>query len=65
MKRNKKTVILAHEDLTPLTEHILAKMGEEGRIIRRRLKAFYRERSSVKGAPLQEPLKEQVMEAAN
>ncbi|MCL6621505.1 MAG: hypothetical protein K6T55_05330 [Syntrophobacterales bacterium] len=45
MKRNKRTVILAHEDLNPLTEHILAGMGREGNIIRRRLKNFYRERA--------------------
>lgn len=45
MKRNKRTVILAHEDLNPLTEHILATMGREGSVIRRRLKNFYRERA--------------------
>jgi hypothetical protein len=45
MKRNKRTVFLAHEDLSPLTEHILAAMGTEGRIIRRRLRSFYRERA--------------------
>ena len=38
MKRNKRTEIMAHEDLTPLTEHILAKMGKEGQHgLRRRL----------------------------
>ncbi len=45
MKRNKRTVVLAHEDLNPLTEHILATMGREGSVIRRRLKNFYRERA--------------------
>lgn len=45
MKRNKRTVVLAHEDLNPLTEHILAAMGREGSVIRRRLKNFYRERA--------------------
>ena len=51
MKRNKRTVVLAHEDLSPLTEHILAAMGREGSIIRRRLKNFYRERARERLAP--------------
>jgi thermostable 8-oxoguanine DNA glycosylase len=42
MKRNKRTVIMGHEDLTPLTEHILAQMGDEGVDIRERLKKLYR-----------------------
>jgi hypothetical protein len=29
-KRNKRTEIMAHEDLSPLTEEILARMGQEG-----------------------------------
>ena len=45
MKRNKRTTVLAHEDLAPLTEHILAKMGKEGLAIRKRLKTFYRARA--------------------
>jgi len=45
MKRNKRTTVLAHEDLAPLTEHILAKMGKEGLAIRKRLKSFYRNRT--------------------
>jgi hypothetical protein len=45
MKRNKRTTVLAHEDLTPLTEHILTKMGKEGHTIRKRLKTFYRARA--------------------
>jgi len=45
MKRNKRTTILAHEDLAPLTEQILTKMGKEGSAIRERLKSFYRSRS--------------------
>jgi hypothetical protein len=45
MKRNKRTEIIAHEDLTPLTEQILAQMGEEGADIRKRLKKFYRNRA--------------------
>jgi hypothetical protein len=44
MKRNKRTVIMGHEDLTPLTEHILAQMGDEGVDIRERLKNLYRRR---------------------
>jgi len=45
MKRNKRTVTMGHEDLTPLTEHILAHMGDEGVDIRERLKLFYRRRA--------------------
>ncbi len=45
MKRNKRTEVLAHEDLSPLTERILANMGREGLAIRQRLKNFYRERA--------------------
>jgi hypothetical protein len=45
MKRNKRTVTMGHEDLTPLTEHILAQMGDEGVDIRERLKNLYRRRS--------------------
>ena len=41
MKRNKRTVTMGHEDLTPLTEHILAQMGDEGVNIRERLKKLY------------------------
>jgi hypothetical protein len=44
MKRNKRTETMGHEDLTPLTEHILAQMGDEGVDIRERLKRFYRRR---------------------
>jgi hypothetical protein len=44
MKRNKRTVTMGHEDLTPLTEHILAQMGNEGVDIRERLKKLYRRR---------------------
>ena len=44
MKRNKRTVTMGHKDLTPLTEHILAQMGDEGVDIRERLKKFYRRR---------------------
>ena len=44
MKRNKRTETMGHEDLTPLTEHILAQMGDEGVDIRDRLKKLYRRR---------------------
>jgi hypothetical protein len=44
MKRNKRTVTMGHEDLAPLTEHILAQMGDEGINIRERLKKLYRRR---------------------
>jgi hypothetical protein len=56
MKRNKRTVILAHKDLTPLTEHILAQMGDEGVDIRERLKNFYRRRFLKKHPIFQEHL---------
>ncbi len=51
MKRNKRTVTMAHEDLTPLTEHILAQMGDDGVDIRERLKRFFRRRS-LKNPPI-------------
>ena len=51
MKRNKRTETMGHEDLTPLTEHILAQMGDEGADIRERLKKLYRRRS-LKNLPI-------------
>jgi hypothetical protein len=45
-KRNKRTDILAHVELAPITEQILAQMGQEGADIRRRLTVFYRQRAS-------------------
>jgi hypothetical protein len=56
MKRNKRTMVMAHEDLTPLTEHILTQMGNEGSNIRKRLKLFYRERTTSDPIPYEEPL---------
>jgi hypothetical protein len=53
-KRNKRTEIKAHEQLTTLTEHILAQMGEEGRTIRKKLQLFYQRRAGQShsgGAP--------------
>ncbi|MHB9074598.1 MAG: hypothetical protein ACYC6G_13860 [Desulfobaccales bacterium] len=44
-KRNKRTDILAHIELAPITEQILAQMGQEGADIRRRLTVFYRQRA--------------------
>ena len=38
---NKRTETMGHADLTPLTEHILTQMGDEGADIRERLKNFY------------------------
>jgi hypothetical protein len=56
MKRNKRTVTMGHDELTPLTEHILAQMGDEGVDIRERLKKLYRRRY-LKNSPIfQEPL---------
>jgi hypothetical protein len=56
MKRNKRTLTMGHDELTPLTEHILAQMGEEGIGIRERLKKLYRCRSLKNSPILQEHL---------
>jgi hypothetical protein len=45
MKRNKRTEVMGHDDLTPLTEQILAQMGPKGSEIRQRLKKFYRQKA--------------------
>jgi hypothetical protein len=45
MKRNKRTENMGHQDLTPLTEYILAQLGDEGAKIRKRLKQLYNRRS--------------------
>lgn len=55
-KRNKRTDIMAHVELTPLTEHILAQMGQEGDHIRKRLKIFYRRRLDKNQNRFEEPL---------
>ena len=44
-KRNKKTTIISKMELSGLTEHILAGMGEEGRHLRERLMRFLEERT--------------------
>jgi hypothetical protein len=64
MKRNKRTTILANEDLTPLTEHILNKMGKEGLAIRKRLKTFYRIRALSSDEAFDQPLDAAICEAA-
>jgi|UniRef100_A0A7V6A2T8 hypothetical protein len=64
MKRNKRTTILANEDLTPLTEHILNKMGKEGLAIRKRLKSFYRTRTISADETFEQPLEAAACEAA-
>lgn len=56
MKRNKRTETMGHEDLTPLTEFILAQMGDEGADIRKRLKKFYRRRAINKSPDFEEHL---------
>ncbi len=56
MKRNKRTETMGHEDLTPLTEYILAQMGDEGADIRERLKIYYRLRSKNNLPLFREPL---------
>ena len=58
MKRNKRTEIMGHEELNPLTEQILAQMGPAGADIRKRLKIFYRQRASKNPAPFEEHLEE-------
>jgi hypothetical protein len=55
-KRNKRTEIMAHMELAPLTEQILTKMGQEGATIRRRLKIFYRQRSGENHCGVEEYL---------
>jgi hypothetical protein len=40
MKRNKRTEVVAQVRLTPLTDHILKRMGLEGMVIRQRLRRF-------------------------
>lgn len=50
MKRNKRTEKVCHQDLSPLTERILAKMGSEGAVIRRRLEIFYQDRVDMDDA---------------
>jgi hypothetical protein len=60
MKRNKRTEIMAHDDLAPLTEQILTKMGQEGEKIRKRLKKFYRNRNHQ-----DPPLFEEVLEGSS
>lgn len=64
MKRNKRTTILAHEDLSPLTEHILTTMGKEGLAIRKRLKTFYRIRTLTMQESFEQTLESPVCEAA-
>jgi diadenosine tetraphosphate (Ap4A) HIT family hydrolase len=56
MNRNRRTETMGHEDLTPLTEQILARMGREGADIRARLKKFYRRRSLNISCNIPEPL---------
>ena len=41
MKRNKKFIRLATEELTPLTKRILKQMGSEGHKIEKRLKNHF------------------------
>ncbi len=53
MKRNKQTVVVADERLSPMTENILAKMGREGIVLRQMLQSFYHERA-LAGASAEE-----------
>jgi hypothetical protein len=45
MKRNKQTMVVGDARLAPLTEHILAKMGQDGKVLRCRLQRFYHARA--------------------
>jgi hypothetical protein len=58
MKRNKRTEIMGHEELNPLTEQVLSQMGPGGADIRKRLKTFYRQKVSKDPDPFEEHLKE-------
>jgi hypothetical protein len=58
MKRNKRTEIMGHEELNPLTEQILAQMGPAGADIRKRLKTFYRQKTGNNPSPFEKHLKE-------
>jgi hypothetical protein len=58
MKRNKRTEIMGHDELNPLTEQILAQMGPEGADIRNRLKIFYRQKTGKNPPPFAKHLKE-------
>jgi hypothetical protein len=58
MTRNKRTDCKAHEELAPLTEHILTQMGREGDNIRQRLKIFYRQRAHRIESPFASPRKD-------
>ena len=49
MKRNKGNEQVSTQELTPLTERILAKMGSEGTAIRRRLRLLFKERNGQRG----------------
>jgi hypothetical protein len=44
-KRNKKTTIISKLELSGVTEHILAGMGDEGKFLRDRLMRFLEERT--------------------
>jgi hypothetical protein len=46
-KRNKRSDIMAHVELAPLTESILAQMGRKGANIRERLASLYRQRACI------------------
>ncbi|MDD3579605.1 MAG: hypothetical protein PHW74_01140 [Desulfobacca sp.] len=46
-KRNKRTLIVGDHQISPLTKHILDRMGREGLIIRQRLEQFYQHRSNL------------------
>ena len=51
-------------NLTPLTEHILTKMGKEGLTISKRLQTFYRDRASNGEITFEQPLDAPMCEAA-
>lgn len=45
-KRNKRTLVASDHQISPVTDYILARMGDEGVIIRQRLEHFYQTRTT-------------------
>ncbi len=55
MKRNRCLEKVSSNELDPLTNHILAKMGSKGAGIRRRLQHLIKERNAPRPVGSQEP----------
>lgn len=63
-KRNKKTTIISKLELSGLTEHILAGMGEEGKHLRERLMRFLEERTITNQSVLKKSGSDRSMDIA-